>query len=760
MSDELRLAALKYHQYPKPGKLAIQATKRMDTQADLALAYSPGVAYACTAIEEDPLASYDYTARSNLVGVVTNGTAVLGLGAIGGLASKPVMEGKAVLFKKFAGIDCFDIELDENDPQNVIDTVARLEPTFGGINLEDIKAPDCFVIERELRERMKIPVFHDDQHGTAIVVSAAILNGVEVVGKQLDEVKLVASGAGAAALSCLNLLVSLGVKRENIWVTDIEGVVHKGRTAHMDEYKAEFAQETEARTLNDVIAGADIFLGLSAGGVLKPAMVEQMAERPLIMALANPNPEILPEDAKAVRPDAILATGRSDYPNQVNNVLCFPFIFRGALDVGATTINEAMKVATVRAIAKLAKTDAAEAVRNTYAGESLKFGSEYLIPKPFDPRLIATIAPAVAKAAMESGVATRPIDDFGAYSDRLNQFVHESGMIMKPVFESARKNPKRVIFAEGQRGKILMAVRQILDEGIAVPILVGRQDVMEENIAGMGLDLTPGKDFEIIDPRDNARLAAFVTDYHNMMSRRGVTDDEAQAVIQSSQTALAAMALNAGEADALICGRVGRFHHHIRHIYQIVGKAPGVVDLSTLMMMIMPKGTFFICDTHVTPDPTAEEIAEMTLLSAAEVRRYGLEPAVALLSYSNFGSSSQPEAKKMRRALALLRDKAPDLNVDGEMHADSALNPRLRAQQFPHSTLEGVANLLIMPSLEAANITYNMFKELGGGSTVGPIMVGTAKPAHIVTQSVSVRGLVNMTAIAVARAQQEEKAAS
>lgn len=758
MSEELKQAALDYHQLPKPGKLEIKATKPMATQGDLALAYSPGVAHACEAISADENASYDYTARSNLVGVVTNGTAVLGLGAIGALASKPVMEGKAVLFKKFADIDCFDIEIKETDPDKMIETVARLEPTFGGINLEDIKAPDCFHIEQSLKKQMNIPVFHDDQHGTAIVVSAAILNGIEVVGKDIKKVKLVASGAGAAALSCLNLLMNLGLPRENIWVTDLEGVVYQGRTELMDEYKATFAQPTDKRTLGEVIDGADIFLGLSAGGVLKSKMVKTMADQPLIMALANPYPEILPEEAKAVRPDAILATGRSDYPNQVNNVLCFPFIFRGALDVGATEINEEMKVATVRAIAELARRDAADVVRSTYAGETLRFGPDYLIPKPFDPRLIAIVAPAVAKAAIATGVARRPILDFSAYKEKLNQFVFQSGMIMKPVFEAARQDPKRMVFAEGYRGTVLMATKQILDEGIAIPILVGRKSLIQENITSMGLDLTAGKDFEVIDPTKDERIKHYAREYHAIRERQGVTYVEALGVMEGNATALAAMVLRCEDADAMICGRSGRFNKHLGHIKTIIGRAKGVVDLSTLTAMLMPHGTFFICDTHVTPDPTAQEIAEMTMLASQEIRRFGLEPKVALVSYSNFGTrSGEKTPTKMQDALSILRHSAPDIEVDGEMHADAALDPEIRKEYFPNSTLEGPANLLVMPNLDAANIAYNMFKELGGGVTIGPIMIGTSKPAHVVTPSITVRGLVNMTALAVARVQHDAK---
>lgn len=754
MDDNLKKAALDYHQFPRPGKLEIHPTKVMSTRNDLALAYSPGVAHACTAIAEDANSAFDYTARGNLVGVVSNGTAVLGLGNIGALASKPVMEGKAVLFKKFSGIDVFDIEIDELDPQALIDTVARLEPTFGGINLEDIKAPDCFIVERELRQRMNIPVFHDDQHGTAIVVAAAVINGLRLVEKDIAKVKLVASGAGAAALSCIGLLVTLGLKRENIWITDIEGVVYRGRTQLMDEFKSIYAQDTQARTLDDVIDAADVFLGLSAGGVLKPAMVEKMAAKPIIMALANPNPEILPEDARAVRPDAILATGRSDYPNQVNNVLCFPFMFRGALDVGATTINEEMKAACVYAIADLAHRSADDVVRKTYASENLKFGPEYLIPKPFDKRLISAIAPAVAKAAMESGVATRPIADLDTYRDSLNQFVYRSGLLMKPVFEAAQRNPKRVIFAEGHRGRILMAAQQIVDQKLAHPILVGRVELIEKNIAGLGLNMRIGADISCIDPQDEGQMQPYIEAYQRMMQRKGVTPEEAQAVVHGSQTAVASLALHHGDGDAMICGRVSRFHHHLRYVRTIVGMADGVQRLSTMAGLIMPSATVFICDTHVNPDPSCEQIVESTLLAAAELKRMGVAPRVALLSYSNFGTSEQDSPRKMRRAYQMLREVVPDLEVDGEMHADIAFKAAERKQHFPHSTLIGNANLLVMPNLEAANITYNLLRALGGGVSIGPIMLGTDKPAHIVDQSVSVRGLLNMTAVAVLRAQQ------
>lgn len=756
MSDKLKQDALQYHRQEPAGKLAITATKPMATQADLALAYSPGVAYPCEEIAENPVAAYEYTAKGNLVGVVTNGTAVLGLGAIGALASKPVMEGKAVLFKKFANVDCFDIEVDELDPHKLIETVARLEPTFGGINLEDIKAPDCFIVERALREKMNIPVFHDDQHGTAIVVAAAVVNGLKVVNKDFADVKLVASGAGAASISCLNLLVNLGLKKENILVVDRKGVISTKRMAELDEFKASFARDTDAVTLEDAMDGADIFLGLSSGGLLKAPTIMKMAKDPLILALANPNPEILPEDAIAVRPDAILATGRSDYPNQVNNVLCFPFIFRGALDVAATTINEEMKIAVVNAIAELARQDASDIVRNAYVGESLKFGPEYLIPKPFDPRLISIVAPAVAKAAMDSGVATRPIEDFEEYEAKLNEYVFQTGMLMRPVFEKARANPKRVVYAEGHRARILMAARQVIDQGIAEPILIGRREAVEDQIEELGIDLVVDRDFKLIDPFDTETVKPYADVYHRIMGRRGINAGEALESVQANQTALASLVLEAGDADALICGRQGRFRNHLRQVHTIIGRQDGVNELSTVAAIIHNKGNFFICDTHVNADPTAEEIAESTLLAAEEVRRFGLEPRVALLSFSNFGTNNRKSPSKMRDALALIRARAPELNIDGEMHADSALDPERRNEVFPDSTLTGRANLLVMPNLDAANIVYNMVRSLGTGLAIGPMLLGTRKPAHVVTQSVSVRGLVNMTAVAVTRAQEAE----
>ncbi|EIJ41905.1 malic enzyme [Beggiatoa alba B18LD] len=753
MSKDLRETALNYHRLPKPGKLTITPTKPLATQRDLALAYSPGVAFACEEIVKDANTAALYTGRANLVGVITNGTAVLGLGAIGSLASKPVMEGKAVLFKKFADIDVFDIEIDERDPQALIDTVARLEPTFGGINLEDIKAPECFIIEKALRERMKIPVFHDDQHGTAIVVAAAIISGLKVVKKDIKEVKLVTAGAGSAALACLNLLVTLGLPIENIFVTDLAGVVYEGRSSEMDPYKARYAQKTEARTLDDAITGADIFLGLSAGGVLKPEMVKKMAYSPLILALANPTPEIMPEEVKAVRPDAIIATGRSDYPNQVNNVLCFPFMFRGALDVGATEINEEMKRACVNAIAELAMAEPSDVVRAAYGDQILDFGAEYLIPKPFDPRLIVKIAPAVAKAAMDSGVATRPITDFEAYKDKLNQFVFRSGLIMKPVFERARKSSQRVVYAEGEEERVLQAVQEVIHEGLARPVLLGRPEVVEMRLKKLGLKMRPERDFDLVNIHSDARFNQYWKAYHSITERLGVSPSEARTVLRSDSTAIAAMMLKLGDVDSMICGTVGRFHQHLQHINEIIGKAPDIQDLSTMNILIMPAGTFFISDTQVSFDPSAETIAETTILCADEVRRFGIVPKVALLSHSNFGTRRDtPTATKMRRALQILNERAPTLEVEGEMHADAALSEEIRLERFPNSRLTGQANLLIMPTLDAANITFNMFKVLGGGVSIGPILIGADLPAHVVTPSITVRGLINMTAVAVARA--------
>jgi len=748
MSDELNKSALEYHRLPRPGKLEIRATKPLANQRDLSLAYSPGVAVACKEIERNPLTAADYTARGNLVAVISNGTAVLGLGAIGGLASKPVMEGKAVLFKTFADIDVFDIEIDERDPEKLVETIARLEPTFGGINLEDIKAPECFVVERALKERMKIPVFHDDQHGTAIVVSAAVLNGLRVVDKPIGEVRLVTAGAGAAALACLDLLVEMGLEKANIVVTDIAGVVYDGRAEEMDPYKARYAVDTPHRTLEQALDGADVFLGLSAAGVLKPEWLPRMKERPLILALANPVPEVMPEEARAVRPDAVIATGRSDYPNQVNNVLCFPFLFRGALDCGATEINEAMKTAAVRAIADLATAEASDVVRSAYGEQSLRFGPDYLIPKPFDPRLMSCIAPAVARAAMESGVAERPIEDLAQYRQTLHNRVYRTGMTMKPVFDQARTLDKRVVYAEGEHDKVLQVAQQVLELGVARPILIGRRQVVEQRIAELGLGIEPDKDFELLDPQENPRYEAHVAAFYQRAKRRGYSPLEARKQMLNNSTALAACLLRTGEADAMICGTVGRYLSHLNQIDLVVGKAVGVRKLASMNGLVLHSGTLFISDTYVQVDPDAEDLAEITALCAQEVRRFGIEPKVALLSHSNFGSHETPSARKMRDALRLIRRAYPTLEVEGEMRSDLALSESIRNQRFPDSLLDGRANLLIMPNQDAANISFNMLKVLGGGIAIGPILLGAAKTAHVVTPSVTVRGLLNMTALA------------
>ena len=752
MPDRLSSDALVYHRFPVPGKLAISATKPLASQHDLSLAYSPGVAAACDAIAADPAEAANLTARSNLVAVVTNGTAVLGLGSIGPLAAKPVMEGKAVLFKKFSGIDVFDVEIDEQDPKRFCDVVASLEPTFGGINLEDVKAPECFEIESRLRERMRIPVFHDDQHGTAIIVGAAVRNALELVGKSIGEVRLVASGAGAAALACLDLLLGMGLKRENVVVTDVAGVVHAGREELMDRWKARYAVETDARTLAEVIGGADVFLGLSAPGVLEPEHVSRMAESPLILALANPVPEILPEAARETRRDAIVATGRSDYPNQVNNVLCFPFIFRGALDAGATDINEPMKLACVDALAGLARREPSDLVAAAYGGERVRFGPEKLIPRPFDPRLLTEIAPAVARAAMDSGVATRPIEDFDAYRERLSGFVFRSGLVMKPVFERARAAPKRVVYGEGEERRVLQAVQQVAAQGLARPILVGRPEVILSRIESLGLNLAPERDFDLVNILRDARFRTYWREYHRVMGRKGVSPDEAKSVVRSRGTAVAALALRLGDADAMLCGTVGAFSDHLRYVRDLIGTREGVRDLSTISAHILPSGTFFICDTHITPEPGAEEIVEMTLLACAEIRGFGVEPKVALLSRSNFGTHDSPTAERMRRATRMLHEAAPELEVDGEMHADAALSEPLRSRLLPGSRLKGQANLLVMPNVEAANIAHNLLRALGGGVSIGPIVIGAARSAHVVTQTITVRGIVNMTALAVARA--------
>ncbi len=750
MDDSIRKAALDYHRLPRPGKVSIAPTKGLTNQRDLALAYSPGVAAACEEILREPAEASALTARSNLVAVVTNGTAVLGLGAIGPLAAKPVMEGKGVLFKKFAGIDVFDIEIDERDPDKLVDIIAALEPTFGGVNLEDIKAPECFYIERKLRDRMKIPVFHDDQHGTAIVVSATVLNGLRVVGKEIGSVKLVTSGAGAAALACLDLLVHLGLRMENIWVTDIAGVVYQGRKEEMDPNKARYARPTDARRLGEVIDGADIFLGLSAGGVLKPDMVARMAPKPLILALANPQPEIMPDEAKAVRPEAIVATGRSDYPNQTNNVLVFPFIFRGALDVGATTINEAMKVAAVKAIADLAMAEQSEVVTAAYGEPNLKFGPDYLIPRPFDPRLIVQIAPAVARAAMDSGVATRPIADFEAYRDSLQQFVYNTGFIMKPIFAAAKASPRRIVFAEGEDERVLRAVQVVVDEGLAKPTLIGRPAVIERRIERYGLRIKPGVDFELTNLEYDPRYNDYWREYHRLTERRGVSVQYAKIEMRRRATAIGAMAIHRGEADGMLCGTFGTHDLHLHYVDQILGRQPGVSSYYAMNALILPKRTLFICDTYVNYDPTAEQIAEMTVLASEVVRRFGIAPKVALLSHSSFGTSARPTAAKMREALALIAARAPELEVEGEMHGDAALSEEVREQAFPRSRLKGEANLLIMPTLDAANIAFNLLKTAAAeGVTIGPILLGCAAAAHILTPSATVRRIVNMSALTV-----------
>lgn len=764
MDEDFRKAALDYHRLPRPGKLAIEATKRMATQRDLALAYSPGVAAPCLAIAEDADLARDYTARGNLVAVISNGTAVLGLGDIGPLASKPVMEGKAVLFKKFAGIDVFDIEVDAKDPDRFIEVVAALEPTFGGINLEDIKAPECFVIERELRARMNIPVFHDDQHGTAIVCAAAVRNALLVQGKQLQDVKLVTSGAGAAALACVDLLVSMGLPVENVTLTDIKGVVHAGRDADMPENMARYARPTDARTLPDVLPGADIFLGLSAPRVFKAEWLPLLAEKPLILAMANPEPEILPELVQAARPDAIMATGRSDYPNQVNNVLCFPFIFRGALDVGASEINEAMKVAAVEAIAELARAEASEVVASAYGGVAPMFGASYIIPKPFDPRLILQIAPAVARAAMDTGVATRPIEDFEAYRAELELFVYRSGQLMRPVFERARKATKahkvRVAYAEAEDERVLRAVQTVVDEGLAAPVLIGRRDVIAAKAAEMGLRLDLGGKVEILDPQaDHAVFEPLVGQYQKLVGRRGVPPLAAKRRVEGRRTVAAAMLLQAGAVDAALIGGSGDWWQHMTYVLPIIPKRENVGRVYAMSSLILGNGTLFFCDTHVNVDPTAEQVAEMTLLAAESVRRFGLVPKAALLSHSSFGASNSPTARKMREALGLVRAAAPELEVDGEMHADAALSQALRDRLVDDSTLKGSANLLVMPTLDAANIALTLLTAATEALLVGPILLGMSRPIQALTPSVTARGIVNMTAVAVNQAAAERAAA-
>jgi malate dehydrogenase (oxaloacetate-decarboxylating)(NADP+) len=750
-------AALDYHEFPTPGKVSIAPTKQLTNQSDLALAYSPGVAAACNAIVEDTLNVFRFTARGNLVGVITNGTAVLGLGAIGPLAAKPVMEGKAVLFKKFAGIDVFDIELDERDPAKLVDIIAALEPTFGAINLEDIKAPECFTVERELRKRVKIPVFHDDQHGTAIIVAAAFLNGLQVVGKEIGDIKLVVSGAGAAALACVELLLDLGLRRENIWLSDLAGVVYAGRRELMDPLKAGFAQHTSARALDDIIGGADVFLGLSAGGVLQPAMVEKMAPRPLILALANPTPEILPEEVRAVRSDAVIATGRSDYPNQVNNVLCFPFIFRGALDVGATTITRTMEIATVHAIAGLARQEQSEIVAAAYEGiEDLAFGPDYLIPKPFDPRLIVKIAPAVAEAAMLSGVATRPILDLDAYRQRLQQFVYHSGTLMQPIFAAARKltaDLSRIVYAEGEDERVLRAVQVAVDEHLATPILVGRPAIIERNIKRHGLRIRIGNDIEVVNPESDPRYGSYWRDYLELTERRGVTTQYAKLEMRRRTTLIAAMLLRKGEADGLICGTISNFALHLHYLDQVIGRSAGTTVYGAMAGVILPGRQIFIVDTHVNLDPDAAQLAEITGMAADQLCAFGLVPKVALLSHSNFGSSDASSARKMRDTLALLHRARPNLEVDGEMHGDCALDERTRNRILARSTLQGSANLLVCPTLDSANIAFNLLKSAAGQNVgIGPLLLGCAAPAHIATAAATVRRIVNLTAITVVEA--------
>ena len=751
---QLREAALYYHRHPKPGKIAVTPIKQLTNQYDLSLAYSPGVAFACEEIVADPAEADTLTARGNLVGVITNGTAVLGLGAIGPLAAKPVMEGKGVLFKKFANIDVFDLEIDERDPDKLIDTIASLEPTFGGINLEDIKAPECFYIEKKLRERMKIPVFHDDQHGTAIVVAAAILNGLHFIGKDLKTVKIVTSGAGAAALACLDLLVNLGAPVSNIWVTDIKGVVYEGRVEEMDEIKARYAKKTDARTLSEVIADADVFLGLSAGGVVKPEMVVKMAANPLIMALANPTPEISPELVKSVRDDAIMCTGRSDYPNQVNNVLCFPFIFRGALDVGATTITEEMKMAAVKAIAELARAEQSEVVASAYGEKVSAFGPEYLIPRPFDPRLIVKIAPAVAKAGMDSGVATRPIRDWPAYIQGLNEFVYHSGFIMKPVFSQAKMAPKRIVFAEGEDERVLRAVQVVCDEGIARPILIGRPGEISRRIEAAGLRIRQGNDYEVIHADDSeffdSHFDEFWQTYHGLTERKGVSTDYARREVRRRATLYGSLMVHLGYADGLICGTYGRHETHREYVQSVIGTQAGLDRYYSMNLLMLPGRTVFIADTYINYDPNAEQLADMTLLAAEEIRNFGIQPKVALLSHSTFGTADTPTSLKMRQVLAMLNQRAPELEVDGEMHGDAALDEQIRRDAFPNSRFKGQANLLVMPTLDAANISFNLLKVAAGDNlTIGPILLGAARPVNILTPTATVRRIVNMTALTV-----------
>ena len=758
MTNPLETDALDYHAFPVAGKISVVPTKGLTNQRDLALAYSPGVAYACKAIEADPARAAQLTSRANLVGVVTNGTAVLGLGNIGPLAGKPVMEGKGCLFKKFAGIDVFDIELAETDPEKLVDIIAALEPTLGGINLEDIKAPECFYIEQKLRERMKIPVFHDDQHGTAIIVGAAVINGLKVVGKQIADVRLVCSGAGASAIACLDLLTTLGVKRENIIVCDSKGVIYEGREQNMERNKARYARKTDKRKIADALPGTDIFLGLSGPGAITQEGIKTMADKPLVLALANPTPEILPEEVKAVRPDAVIATGRSDYPNQVNNVLCFPFIFRGALDVGATRITEEMKLACVHAIANLAQAEQSVIVTSAYEGLELSFGPDYIIPTPFDPRLIIRIAPAVAQAAMDSGVASRPIADMDAYREQLGNFVYHSGFVMKPVFAAAKAAPRRIIYAEGEDERVLHAAQTVIDENLAQPILVGRPEVIEMRIKRAGLRLVPGKDFEVVNPENDPRYKEVWQDYYKIMRRKGVSPDDARSHVRQSTTLIGAMLLSRGDGDALLCGTFGRHKDHLRHIANVIGRKPEASIFAAMNVLLLPRRTLFVADTYVNEDPSPEQLAEITLMAADEVRRFGLTPKVALLSHSNFGTDDSPSALRVSNALDIIERAAPDLEIDGEMHGDAALSETIRDRMHPDSKLRGEANLLIMPNLDAANIAFNLLKMAGGeGITVGPILLGANKPVHILTPTTTVRRLVNMTALTVVDANMQPR---
>lgn len=755
MDDQLRQAALDFHEFPKPGKIEVTPTKSLATQRDLALAYSPGVAVPCLEIQADPAASYRYTARGNLVAVISNGTAVLGLGNIGALAGKPVMEGKGVLFKKFAGVDVFDIEIDEKDPDKLVDIIASLEPTFGGVNLEDIKAPECFYIEQKLRERMKIPVFHDDQHGTAIISAAAVMNGLRIVNKKIEDVRLVASGAGAASIACLNLLVSLGMKRENITVCDSKGVIYKNRDSNMDDTKKQYAIEDNGqRSLADAIPNADIFLGCSAAGALTQEMVKTMGPNPLILALANPNPEITPPEAKAVRPDAIICTGRSDFPNQVNNVLCFPFIFRGALDVGATAINEEMKMAAVYAIADLAMAEQNEVVTSAYGDGEVSFGPDYIIPKPFDPRLIVKIAPAVAKAAMDSGIATRPIEDFDAYIEKLTQFVYKTNLFMKPVFAQAKLDKKRVLLTDGEEPRVLHAVQEIATLGIALPVLIGRPSVIEQRVKSLGLHLRVGHDYEIIDIEGNEHHQECWTAYYELRKRNGVSPATAQREMRTNPTVIGATLLHLGKIDAMVCGLMGSYASHLKIIKNVIGTKPGVSTLATVNGLVLPQGNLFITDTFVNQEPNVDELSDITLMAAEEVRRFGIEPQVALISHSNYGSSDHSSAVKMREVLAQVKERAPDLIIDGEMHCDIALSARLRQNIMPDSPLKDAANLLVMPNMESARISLNLLQGVETPITVGPILMGVNKPAHIITPVASVRRIINMVAIAAVKAQQ------